>query len=223
MRGNLFSLPLQEPGTYDEPFFAAWMASHQSACAALGKPLILEEFGKNSTVDEGLPVLEASIESIRAPVMSMVYDMFNASFSTGGNWRGACQHFVICRVLKRQIRALGVHDQGMCPTRRERMTRKWDTHELAMHMKACCSGAHIDDGRARPLILQPAKLAALVQACYSGSGSWVPTTRTTTTWKLRRVTLISQASLSLLPEPPSHRLSRHPHCRIVFWCSFSLS
>ncbi len=55
----------------------------------LGKPLILEEFGKNVTLGNGSSnALEASIQSQRAPVFQMIYGLLSSSLSSGGPLRG---------------------------------------------------------------------------------------------------------------------------------------
>ncbi|KAK9802579.1 hypothetical protein WJX73_007058 [Symbiochloris irregularis] len=67
----------------------AWFTQHQQNAQQLGKPLILEEFGKNVTLGNGSSnALEASIQSQRAPVFQMIYGLLSSSLSSGGPLRG---------------------------------------------------------------------------------------------------------------------------------------
>ena len=66
---------------------------------AMGKPLVLEELGKDVVVNETVNVLETSITTTRLPFMQMVYSQYNQSLQTGGNWRGGShglQTFLKC-------------------------------------------------------------------------------------------------------------------------------
>jgi hypothetical protein len=76
--------PRQTPDLgWNAAFFAAWVDGHAADCAALGKPFILEEFGKNVTV----PVTPASIAATRDPAFASVYAKLLASLTSGGGFQ----------------------------------------------------------------------------------------------------------------------------------------
>ena len=91
---------LQTPGiASDWTFFVPWMEQHVNLTLAMGKPLVLEELGKDVVVNETANVLETSIATTRLPFMQMVYGQYNQSLQTGGNWRGVShglQTFLKC-------------------------------------------------------------------------------------------------------------------------------
>lgn len=68
---------------YDTAWGKAWIDAHEAAAAAIGKPALLEEFGKNAN--------ESEISAVRDPWFQMVYDSVSASLngSSGGTLRGA--------------------------------------------------------------------------------------------------------------------------------------
>ncbi len=68
---------------WNAAFFAAWVDGHAADCAALGKPFILEEFGKNVTV----PVTPAGIAATRDPAFASVYAKLLASLTSGGGFQ----------------------------------------------------------------------------------------------------------------------------------------
>ena len=72
-------------GGWDAKFFNAWVDGHAADCAALGKPFVLEEFGKNVSV----PVTPEGIAAVRDPVFATVYTKLLASLASGGNFQGA--------------------------------------------------------------------------------------------------------------------------------------
>ena len=61
------------------------MDSHSADCAQLGKPFVLEEFGKNVTV----PVTAAGIAAERDPAFQTVYTKLLASLASNGTFQGA--------------------------------------------------------------------------------------------------------------------------------------
>ena len=82
-------LPAQEINQSTPFDVSSWFSQHQQNAKALGKPLILEEFGKNVTLGNGSNALQSSIRSQRLPVFEMIYGTLNASLASGGSLRGA--------------------------------------------------------------------------------------------------------------------------------------
>ncbi|GAB4814281.1 hypothetical protein N2152v2_001327 [Parachlorella kessleri] len=68
-------------GNMTLPFGETWIDAHMQAAASLGKPLVMEEFGKNAA--------EGDIPAIRDPWFQLVYGKVNDSLSNGGVLRGA--------------------------------------------------------------------------------------------------------------------------------------
>ena len=60
------------------------MDGHSADCARLGKPFVLEEFGKNVTV----PVTAAGIAAERDPALQTVYAKLLASLASNGTFQG---------------------------------------------------------------------------------------------------------------------------------------
>ncbi|GAB4814282.1 hypothetical protein N2152v2_001328 [Parachlorella kessleri] len=67
-------------GRTDIQFGRDWIKAHITAAQALGKPLVVEEYGKNTR--------ESDITSVRDPWFRMVHDMVDESLATGGPLRG---------------------------------------------------------------------------------------------------------------------------------------
>ena len=63
-----------------------WIGSHADACAALGKPFVLEEFGKNVTVKAKTP---EDWKAMRTPMFARAYSEYISSLESGGNYQGA--------------------------------------------------------------------------------------------------------------------------------------
>lgn len=84
---------LQTPllGGWDAKFFNAWVDGHAADCAALGKPFVLEEFGKNVSV----PVTPEGIAAVRDPVFATVYTKLLASLASGRTFQGAASAQVL--------------------------------------------------------------------------------------------------------------------------------
>ena len=75
----------QLPGLgWNTAFFNLWVDGHAADCARLGKPFVLEEFGKNVT----LPVTPAGIAAERDPAFQTVYAKLLASLASNGTFQG---------------------------------------------------------------------------------------------------------------------------------------
>ncbi|KAK9821607.1 hypothetical protein WJX81_006064 [Elliptochloris bilobata] len=70
---------------WNTAFFNAWVDGHAADCALLGKPFVLEEFGKNVTV----PVTPAGIAAERDPAFQTTYAKLLASLASNGTFQGA--------------------------------------------------------------------------------------------------------------------------------------
>ena len=77
--------PLQT-GNENQDFLVKWISSHADACAALGKPFVLEEFGKNVTVKAKTP---EDWKAMRTPMFARAYSEYIDSLESGGNYQGA--------------------------------------------------------------------------------------------------------------------------------------
>ena len=66
-------------------FETQWLGSHDSAATALGKPLVLEEFGKATLTPS---VSDAVRTAQRLPIFNQVYTAFNNSFYGNGALQG---------------------------------------------------------------------------------------------------------------------------------------
>lgn len=75
-----------DTNTFD--FLDNWIRFHEVATKQLGKPLILEEFGKNATIGAGNAALQRSIRQKRQPVFSHIYGLLNDSLTSGDSLRG---------------------------------------------------------------------------------------------------------------------------------------
>lgn len=64
-------------------FTKSWLSSHMKNAQALGKPFIVEEFGKS--VDMRDP---GTIAKVRDPVFSAVYDALSDSLKSDGIFKG---------------------------------------------------------------------------------------------------------------------------------------
>ena len=68
-------------------FSKAWLTAHMKSAQSLGKPFIVEEFGKN-VYDRSA----ANIAQVRDPVFAAVYDALADSLKSGGVFRGEIIH-----------------------------------------------------------------------------------------------------------------------------------
>lgn len=68
-------------------FSKAWLTAHMKSSQSLGKPFIVEEFGKN-VYDRSV----ANIAQVRDPVFAAVYDALADSLKSGGVFRGETVH-----------------------------------------------------------------------------------------------------------------------------------
>ena len=64
-------------------FIGSWLTSHINYSKALGKPFIVEEFGKS--LDKRDP---GTIAEVRDPVFKVVYDQFADSLDSDGSFKG---------------------------------------------------------------------------------------------------------------------------------------
>ena len=80
---------LQTPkATSDSTFFESWIQQHKVIAAAMNKPLVLEELGKQVQNNISTNTLESDVLTVRQPFMEMVYSAFNQSLIAGDVWRG---------------------------------------------------------------------------------------------------------------------------------------
>ena len=88
--------------TWNVDFLEAWIKQHAADAAALGKPFMIEEFGKEVHLEKGV---EANITSIRGPFYRKVYQQLQESLAADGPLKGALRLFVVPDIteLKRTI------------------------------------------------------------------------------------------------------------------------
>ena len=72
-------------GDNSTAFGTQWLSSHQQQATLLGKPLVLEEFGK-ATLQAS--VSDATRTAQRLPIFTQVYTSFNQSFYGNGPLQG---------------------------------------------------------------------------------------------------------------------------------------
>lgn len=77
-------------GNENQAFLSKWIDSHADACKSIGKPFVLEEFGKNVTAKAKTP---EEWKARRTPMFSHAYSEYISSLESGGNYQGALQHF----------------------------------------------------------------------------------------------------------------------------------
>lgn len=73
-------------GNENQAFFSKWIDSHADACKSIGKPFVLEEFGKNVTAKAKTP---EEWKARRTPMFSHAYSEYISSLESGGNYQGA--------------------------------------------------------------------------------------------------------------------------------------
>ncbi len=73
-------------GNENQAFLSKWIDSHAGACKAIGKPFVLEEFGKNVTAKAKTP---EEWKARRTPMFSHAYSEYISSLESGGNYQGA--------------------------------------------------------------------------------------------------------------------------------------
>ena len=66
-------------------FLEAWIKQHAADAAAMGKPFMIEEFGKEVHLENGA---QANITSIRGPFYRKVYQQLQESLDADGPLRG---------------------------------------------------------------------------------------------------------------------------------------
>ena len=67
-------------------FTTAWLTAHIANAQSLGKPFIVEEFGKSINARD--PTI---ISTVRDPVFTAVYDMLNSNLKADGIFKGKLQ------------------------------------------------------------------------------------------------------------------------------------
>ncbi|EIE20480.1 glycoside hydrolase [Coccomyxa subellipsoidea C-169] len=72
-------------GNENQAFLSKWIDSHAGACKAIGKPFVLEEFGKNVTAKAKTP---EEWKARRTPMFSHAYSEYISSLESGGNYQG---------------------------------------------------------------------------------------------------------------------------------------
>ena len=84
--------------TWDVDFLESWIKQHAADAAAMGKPFMIEEFGKEVHLENGA---QANITSIRGPFYRKVYQQLQESLANDGALKGAqCRkHVTVCCVL----------------------------------------------------------------------------------------------------------------------------
>lgn len=79
-------------GNESQAFLSKWLHSHADACKSIGKPFVLEEFGKNVTAKAKTP---EEWKAQRKPMFSYAYSEYISSLESGGNYQGVihlCTH-----------------------------------------------------------------------------------------------------------------------------------
>lgn len=76
-------------GNENQAFLSKWIDSHADACKSIGKPFVLEEFGKNVTAKAKTP---EEWKARRTPMFSHAYSEYISSLESGGNYQGVFQH-----------------------------------------------------------------------------------------------------------------------------------
>ncbi len=84
MRNSHEHCPVQT-GNENQAFLTKWINSHADACKRIGKPFVLEEFGKNVTSDAKVP---SDWKKVRGPMFSHAYSEYISSLENGGNYQG---------------------------------------------------------------------------------------------------------------------------------------
>lgn len=79
--------------TWDVDFLELWIQQHAADAAAMGKPFIIEEFGKEVHLESGA---QANITSIRGPFYRKVYQQLQESLANDGALKGT---FTDCMVV----------------------------------------------------------------------------------------------------------------------------
>lgn len=64
-------------------FTTAWLTSHIANAQSLGKPFIVEEFGKSINARDA-----TTISTVRDPVFTAVYNMLNSNLKADGIFKG---------------------------------------------------------------------------------------------------------------------------------------
>lgn len=92
---------LLQTGNENQAFLTKWINSHADACKAIGKPFVLEEFGKNVTAKAKTP---EDWKAQRTPMFSRAYSEYISSLENGGNYQGQRQLCISDTVQDTSIR-----------------------------------------------------------------------------------------------------------------------
>lgn len=71
--------------TWDVDFLEKWIKQHAADAKAMGKPFMIEEFGKEVHLELGV---KANISSIRGPFYRKVYQQLQESLNADGPLKG---------------------------------------------------------------------------------------------------------------------------------------
>lgn len=71
--------------TWDVDFLERWIKQHAADAKAMGKPFMIEEFGKEVHLESGV---KANISSIRGPFYRKVYQQLQESLNADGPLKG---------------------------------------------------------------------------------------------------------------------------------------
>lgn len=74
-----------QTGNENQAFLTQWINSHAEACKRIGKPFVLEEFGKNVTSAAKAP---GDWKKVRGPMFSHAFSEYISSLENGGNYQG---------------------------------------------------------------------------------------------------------------------------------------
>ena len=88
-----------QTGTENQAFLTKWIKSHADACKKIGKPFVLEEFGKNVTAETDVAAPK-DWKKVRGPMFAHAYSEYIKSLENGGNYQGESAHIWSCNAPK---------------------------------------------------------------------------------------------------------------------------
>ena len=80
-----------QTGMENQAFLTKWIKSHADACKKIGKPFVLEEFGKNVTAETDAAAPK-DWKKVRGPMFARAYSEYINSLENGGNYQGEAIH-----------------------------------------------------------------------------------------------------------------------------------
>ena len=83
----------------NQAFLTKWIKSHADACKKIGKPFVLEEFGKNVTAETDAAAPK-DWKKVRGPMFARAYSEYINSLENGGNYQGEPARFWSCSAPK---------------------------------------------------------------------------------------------------------------------------